>query len=318
MAANLSPSELTKPGREWRIDKFLDMYKNGEFFTTTSGKKIKLLYDKKIADNIKRKMNLNTLEFIVVEGMPGKKVKLKDLAKTKEFGGQADTKKSTTHIEEKEISSIRDQLNEIRKETKQSTVPIKIGTKIYEVYDIEKTQGTPKSDFHFLDINGKPIVWMSHKDGNKASDFQQWGGISKTVPTVHSHKETKTFIEQVEKTFPKGFPSKTNIIKEINDDILKAKAVYGDDYSRGSRKYGEDNVTLLLQGPVKLKKVGNYYTVVANHVHKNGEKMKGDYEPIFDGMYRSGRGQPVPNARLGIWPKYIERRPNTIKLPTKK
>ena len=66
------------------------------------------------------------------------------------------------------------------------------------------TPGTPKSDFHFLDLEGKEIVWMSHKDGSKASDFQQWGGISKNVPNTHNHKETKEFLGDLKENFEDG------------------------------------------------------------------------------------------------------------------
>lgn len=313
MATALSASEMTKPGREYRIALFLKKYESGEEFVLMAGnKKVRLLYEPKVAEQLEKKQNLNTILFTATDG---KKLKLTAFQKTSEFGGKT---VSTTQIEEKEIISIRQQLSDIREQTKQPFVPIKIGSKVYEVYDIEKTKGTPKSDFHFLDVNGKPIVWMSHKDGKKASDFQQWGGVSRVVPNVHRHKETQEFIDDIKENFPDGFPPKTNIVKPIKDKTLKAKAVYGDDYVRGSQRYGENNVTTILQGPVKLVKQGTVWIISANHVHKNGEEMKGDYEPIFDGNYRQGRGQPVQNARLGIWPKVAEKRPNTIVLPTKK
>lgn len=312
MASSLSAAEMTKPGREYRIALFLKMYEDREEFTLMNNQKVTLVYDKATAEQLEKKRNLSSLVFMSTKGL---KLKLTNFQKTKEFGGKSE---STTRIEEKEIVSIREQLSKIRENTGLPYVPIKINSVVYEVYEIEKTPGTPKSDFHFLDANGKPIVWMSHKDGAKASDFQQWGGVSKIVPNTHKHKETKEFIEQVEETFPGGFPPKTNIVKEIKDKTLKAKAIYGDDFRSGSRQYGENNVTLVLQGPVKLVKQGSYYIVNSNHVHKNGETMTGDYEPVFNGTYRQGRGQPVPNARLGVWPKTIESRKNTIKLPPKK
>ena len=71
---------------------------------------------------------------------------------------------------------------------------------------------------------------------------------------------------------------------------------------------------LVLQGPVKLKKVGRYYTIDANHTHENGEKITGDYEPTFTAQYRSDRNDPIKNARSSIWPKVVQNRKNTIKL----
>ena len=127
----------------------------------------------------------------------------------------------------------------------------------------------------------------------------------------------KEFIEQVEENFPDGFPPKTNIVKEIKDKTLKNKAVYGDKYMPGSRNYNQDNVTLVLQGPVKLVAQGSNYVLKANHVNSNGEEMKGDYDPTFTAQYRSDRGAPVKNTRASIWPKAVEKRKNTIKLGKK-
>lgn len=315
MASNLAPSELYKFGRDERIVIFLNKYEKGEEFelvTPIAGKKkVKLLFDKETYKRLKNKSNPNTIEF---QTTLGKTVKLSQLAKTSEFGGMADKKKSTTHIEEKEIISIRDQLTEIKKKTKKATVPIKIKTKVYEVYDIQKTPGTPKSDFHFLDIDGNEIVWMSHKDGNKATDFQQWGGISKTVPNTFKHKETIAFVEDLVEKFEDGLPRAANVVKPIKDRVLKNKSVYGDEYKQGGTRYGRDNVQLVLQGPVKVVKTGTVYKIDANHVHENGETMTGDYEPTFTAQYRSDRGAPVPNSRASIWPKVVEKRKNTIKL----
>lgn len=318
MASNLGPAELYKYGRDDRIVIFLKKYEDGEEFELVSPingkKKVKLMFDENIYKKLKNKTSPGTIEF---QTNAGKTVKLLQLAKTKEFGGLAG-ERSTTHIEEKEITSIREQLVEIKKKLKKPTVPIKVKNKIYQVYDIEKTKGTPKSDFHFLDIEGKPIIWMSHKDGSKPTDFQQWGGISKAVPNTHAHKETKQFIEDLKENFEEGLPRAANVVKHIKDKILKNKAVYGDEFRNGSTRYNEDNVNLVLQGPVKLVKKGTVYEVEANHSHENGEILKGDYEPTFTAQYRGDRGAPVKNSRASIWPSVVEKRKNTIKLTEKK
>jgi hypothetical protein len=315
MASNLAPSELYKKGREERIVIFIQKYERGDEFelvTSINGKKkVKLIFDLSIHKRLKNKINPGT---IVFQTNLGKEIKLSNLAKTSEFGGMADKKISTTHIEEKEIISIREQLIDIKKKLATTTVPIKIKNTIYEVYDIQKTPGTPKSDFHFLDINGKEIVWMSHKDGRTAKDFQQWGGISKNVPNTHNHKETKEFLKSLKENFDDGLPRGANVVKEIKDNNLKNKSVYGDDFKQGSRQYGRDNVQLVLQGPVKLVKKNSYYEIDANHTSENGKIMKGDYEPTFTAQYRSDRNDPVPHSRSSIWPKYVEKRKNTIKI----
>lgn len=319
MASNLAPSELYKRGREDRIVIFLNKYERREEFELVASingkKKVVLIFDKEIYKRLKNKINPGGIEF---QTNLGKAIKLSALAKTSEFGGMADKKISTTHIEEKEIISIREQLIEIKKKTKKATVPIKIKNQTYDVYDISKTPGTPKSDFHFLDIKGNEIVWMSHKDGNKATDFQQWGGISKNVPNTHNHKETKQFLTELKDNFKKGLPPASNVVKNIEDKILKNKSVYGDNFKQGSRQYNKDNVQLVLQGPVKIIKKGTYYEVDANHVHTNGETLTGEYEPTFTAQYRSDRNDPIPHSRSSIWPKVVEKRKNTIFLGKKK
>lgn len=315
MASNLSSAELSKPGREWRLEKFMEKYKKQEEFTLVNptGKKIKLVFEEKNYALLKSKRGLDQ---IIFQSVDGKKLKLKDFAKTSEFGGLAD-KRSTTHIEEREVSSIQKQLDEIKKKLKSPTVPIKIKNKIYEVYSIGKTPGTPKSDFHFYDIEGKEIVWMSHKDGSKPTDFQQWGGISKSVPNTHNHKETKKFIHDLETNFPDGLIRATNVVKEMEDRILKCKSVYGDDYTNNG-KLGRNNVSLVLQGHVKIVNKGKYYIIESTHTHENGDILTGDYEPIFNAQYRSDRGAPVKNARASVWPSVVKKRKNTIILDKKK
>jgi hypothetical protein len=319
MASNLAPSELYKQGREDRIVIFLNKYEKREEFelvASLSGKKkVVLIFDKEIYKRLKNKINPGGIEF---QTNLGKSIKLSALAKTSEFGGMADKKISTTHIEEKEIISIRQQLIEIKKKTKKSTVPIKVKSTIYDVYDISKTPGTPKSDFHFLDITGKEIIWMSHKDGSKATDFQQWGGISKNVPNTHNHKETKEFLKELKDNFKTGLPPASNVVKNIKDNVLKNKSVYGDNFKQGSRQYNRDNVHLVLQGPVKIIKKSSYYEIDANHIHTNGEILKGEYEPTFTAQYRSDRNDPIPHSRSSIWPKVVEKRKNTIFLNPKK
>ena len=127
MASNLAPSELYKRGREDRIVIFLNKYERREEFelvTSIGGKKkVVLIFDKEIYKRLKNKINPGGIEF---QTNLGKAIKLSALAKTSEFGGMADKKISTTHIEEKEIISIREQLIEIKKKTKKATVPIKI------------------------------------------------------------------------------------------------------------------------------------------------------------------------------------------------
>ena len=105
-------------------------------------------------------------------------------------------------------------------------------------------------------------------------DVQQWGGISqRKEPDIFSHKETQQFISDLKTKFPDGIENTFSAYRKIKDDSnpkLKPMAIYGNNYGKG---FGQQNVTILLQGPVKLVKTGATYSLSANHVHFNGESL---------------------------------------------
>ena len=89
------------------------------------------------------------------------------------------------------------------------------------MFDVFSTPGTPKSDFHLVDINGNEIVWISHKDGKTAKDFQQWGGISQAKePSVYSNEEVQTFVKDLKTAYPNGLPRETTLFRKIKNKQL--------------------------------------------------------------------------------------------------
>ena len=162
--------------------------------------------------------------------------------------------------------------------------------------------GTPKSDFHLLDIKGNEVVWISHKDGRGPKDFQQWGGISeRKEPLIFNHKETKKFITDLKAAYPRGLPNATSLYRKIKDKQLKMLSVYGNNFGKA---LGQQNVTMLLQGPVVLEKSGAVYTITANHVHYNGDSVDADgFEPVFMAIYKGDRSDTgVKGTRIVIMP----------------
>lgn len=191
-----------------------------------------------------------------------------------------------------------DQLEKAKEKLNSITVPIKIGTTVYDVSSIEKTKKSPKSDFHFLDIKGNEIVWISHKDGKRASDFQQWSGI--TEPSIIADDEVKNFVATIKLVFPLGIDKGVTVARKIANDNLKMKSVYGVNYGKS---FGQQNVTLVMQGPIDIHPAGKYYKISANHVLLNGDDSREDYEPALMAMYKSDRSQfNVKNARFAIYP----------------
>jgi len=292
-ATNLGASELYK--YEKRVDLFLKKYKAEEPFKLVDGGEVVLKYDTKTEKAIKNKDNPNKIVFTSKEG--NKTFKLTDLRKSSEFGGGVDR----TRIEKNELGSLNQQIEIIKEEEGSDTINLKVDDFVYEVAKAEKTPGTPKSDFHLLDDKGKEVVWISHKDGSKPTDQQQWGGISeKLEPILHAYEEVQDFIADLKKEYSGGLSSGKTLYRRIVKSELKMKSVYGNQYGDA---LGRQNVSIVMQGPVKLIKKGKNYELSANHVHVNGDDIEGAYEPVLMATYKGDRSnEGLKGTRLSISP----------------
>ena len=97
--------------------------------------------------------------------------------------------------------------------------------------------------------------------------------------------------------FPTGMPNATTVGRKISSSKLKKMAVYGQDVGNGST--GINNVDIVLQGPVKLKKVGSYYEVTSSFK----PSVRGQYEPILLAVYKGDRSDHgIKGARITINP----------------
>ena len=300
--ASLSASELLK--YSWRVEKFAEKYKKGEPFETNGGQKVLLRFDAGIHKTLtKAKLSeIQKLEFQDAK-VKTRTYKLNNFKKNEEFGGKPTGGGAGVGIEMREINSINKQFDEIRSKTGKKTVPVRVKGKVYQAFKCVKTNGVPKSDFSILDEAGNEILWLSHKEGSTARDFQQWGGM--TEERIQNHPEAQKFITQMQNKFPKGIPNATTVGKMIKDEMLKMFAVYGVDFEKGAKsKMGRQNVSVVLQGPVKLKKIGAAYEFTGNHNHENGEKITGDFEPVMMAIYKGDRSNfGVKGARFAIQPK---------------
>jgi hypothetical protein len=292
-ATNLGASELYK--YEKRVALFLQKFKDEEPFQLVDGGEVVLKYDTEIEKAIKNKDNPGKIVFTSKDG--DKTFKLTDLRKSKEFGGGVDR----TKIEKNELDSLNNQIEIAKEDEGSDTINVKVGDNVYEVDKAEKTPGNPKSDFHLLDNQGKEVVWISHKDGTKASDFQQWGGISKRVePILFAYDEVQDFVEDLKKKYPDGLPSATTLYRKIVKSELKMKSIYGNQYGDAPSR---QNVSIVMQGPVKLIKKGKNYELSAHHVHLNGDDIEGAYEPVLMATYKGDRSnEGLKGTRLSISP----------------
>lgn len=207
-----------------------------------------------------------------------------------------------TAKEDAQLKSLQDQIEKALSEDDLLDIPIKIGKNIYRVAGAASTPGTPKSDFHLLDSNGKEVVWISHKDGSTPKDFQQWSGMSeRKEKEIYDHRETQKFIKDVASMTGSVMPRATTLSRPIQDKRLMNLAVYGNEFGRG---FSRQNVTLLLQGPVNLVKNKGFYELTSNHTSINGDPMKGGYEPVFMSIYKGDRSNfGIQGARFAIQPK---------------
>lgn len=199
-------------------------------------------------------------------------------------------KGTTLKAENRVIENIKRQVEAILLDNEQDFFYIDInGTKI-KVDDIETTKGTPKSDFSFT-YKGKPVIFLSHKDGKKPTDFQQYGGLTcKSGKSICKHEEVEKFVSDMKEKFPDGVKSRQTYYRKINSKELKLMSIYGADYGE---QFGEDNVHAILQGKVVIENIGDdTYKIKAHHVMYNGELPEEDsgYDPMFYLRFSSSRG----------------------------
>lgn len=228
---------------------------------------------------------------------------LSQIGKTPAFGGK--TTDGTQH-EDAEILSLKGQLSEIKKKSGSAVVPIKVGNKIIEVFDVVSTKGTPKSDFNFVDLNGKPVIHISHKKGNSPKHFQQWGGVTKAAGSrVSENKEVLTFLKDLKNIV--GTEMKQGIgafYRKVNPKSdLALSSIYGVRHD-DSDWSDPNNVRVLVQGSVKLMKTGNSYAIRSNHTMTNPEPVSLPYDTIIMATYK-GDGRTnggIKNCRVGVYP----------------
>ena len=277
---------------------FVQKLKDKTPFELKSGKKISATLQKGV-DKLLLSGSKADVEKLVFTDGKGNSFRVGDVVKNKEFGGKGAG--SGTLKEDAALGALRKQINDAKKSIGKAVIPIKVGNKTYQVFDVVSTPGTPKSDFHLVDIEGKELVWISHKDGKTEKDFQQWGGMSQRVePTIFSHKESQKFINDMLGLYPKGIPNATTVARKMKDKNLKMMAVYGNEYGKALSR---QNTSLMLQGHVELKKKGSAFVIEAYHTHINGEEMTGGYEPVFMAIYKGDRSDMgIKGARVVIAP----------------
>ena len=267
----------------------------------SNGKKIKI--DPQVAKNLKTVSDIEKYRVgrsIVFPTTLKGQVRLTQLYKDEKFVTRT---QDTLAAEKTAIRDVRVKLKQIKDLTGSDFVNLQIGKKYYKISNVINTPGFVKSDFHFVDENGKMVGFVSHKDGTTARAIQQWGGLSQSVePVLASNKETQDFVATIREMYPNGMPSATTVARKINDNKLKMQAVYGNEYGGES---SPQNVDLLLQGVVDIRRMstGKYKLVASAKTYNNGDSVMGNNEPFFMAIYKDRNDYGVKNARIVISPR---------------
>ena len=182
-------------------------------------------------------------------------------------------------------------------------ISVRLGGKVVKgVAWVNKTAGTPKSDFHLCDVNQKPLIHISHKKGSKPNDFQQWGGL--TEKEIVKHPEVQKFIKACQELYGSKIPNGESVFKVIKSKDLAMMSVFGVNYNAGG--IDTNKVDVLIQGDPGLKKVkeGVYELTGTGHVHYHGEVPTGGFTPVLACIYKGDRDQfDIKGARFSIYPR---------------
>lgn len=301
----LQHNDLTKRGGD-RLLTFLDKVKTGKEFVTTKGVAI---VDKSQFKLLESSMNSKGFSAVLDAKVGSRKVELKypnDFYKTPEFGGKGAG--SGTAAEDRYLTNLREEIVKVLQQTDSPLIRLKLaGKRIVNCAGVGKTSRAgyrldPKSDFSILDENGNEVGWLSHKAGSKASDFQQYGGLSDAA--FSNNREVKKFMKDCIARYPKGLPSGVSLYRFVKDKNVIMFSVYGTDFGK---KPNAQNVDEFHQGDVKVVKSGLTYMLSSTHKGINGDIPKGEYQCIYFARYTSDRGARVageflPNARVGVFP----------------
>jgi hypothetical protein len=299
--ASLSVPELRKRNN---FIVFTSRIRNGKEFKLENGNGTGVKLSKSILKQLTNISNFDKFkqgQSIILLTESGQSIKLTDLYKDSEFSGRT---QATTAKEDAEIIRLNEKLKKIMDKSGTDFIPLKVGKTIYQAGICESTPGTPKCDFHFMGQNVY-VGHISHKSGSGPRGFQQWAGTSQRVePTIYAHPETQDFINTLREIFPNGIPQATTVGRKIKDDNLKKMAVYGKDYGGPLSKMGENNVDVTMQGTLTIQNKGTYYEIsCSGHKLNNGDRITGDYEPIFLAVYKGDRSDHgIKGARITINP----------------
>ena len=233
--------------------------------------------------------NINAFPFF--KDSQGKEYAINDLFKNADFGGRGAG--AGTAKEDAALLDVNRQLKQLGS----VDVVIKPGGTTYKGINGATTfQKTPKADFS-LDAENKELIFISHKDGKTARDFQQYGGFM----GLTDYPEVKKFIEDVREISGGEMTSGQAFKRKIVNKEIALKAVYGLKF--GSPEYGIDNCQIVLQGGLVLKPLDDgTYLLDAYHKVLSPNVPTEEYTPYLYVRKGDRNNQGIKSARFGVFP----------------
>ena len=277
--ASLSFRELAKSPT--RMQTFINKLKNNEPFELVGGGTATFVPDTTLVDALEQMLQSGEISDAAARQLLGRRfylttadgnlVTLGKLLKTGEFGG-----KGSEFYVKKEIAArgqLEAAINAALKNANTDAITLRVKNgngvvvatydDVVGVRDASRIAGVdPKSDFELVRKDGKPPVYISHKDGTSAKAFGQWSGVTpKAGEKIHNHPEVRRFIQDLqpylvenekgELVYPKGI-SYGRLIEDVE---LKLMSIFGQDYTP-SGDGGPNNVDLVAQGLFTIETVG--------------------------------------------------------------
>lgn len=181
----------------------------------------------------------------------------------------------------------------------QPFINLQVGNRSVQASGAAPARPGVKADIAIIDAAGNPVAWVSLKDGARAKDFGQWGGI--THQPVWDHPEVQSFVNTIKQQFGEEFPRGATYGRPIEDSLLQLQSVYGKAYGG---EPGQSNVDMVLQGRPSLEQ-GNkgHYNLKGTVVFTNGQVPTGDYDPALIVRYIGDRGNAgIKFARISVYP----------------
>ena len=301
MTKSLSVAELFK--YSWRVDKFISKYEASEPFIMMNNTKATLALEEETLKILKAKREDQYRKLSFRDAKIKSKIyKITSFMNTEEFGGNLKTPSTGTDFEITASNNINEQIGEILSKTGKKSIKVSVASNSYTVTKASKLGGNTKANLAMLDDSGNEVVWISYKKGTRPADFQQWSSL--TDGSISSHPEVQMFVQQVQQMFKDTMPSATTVAKMIKDPKLKKYAIYGADFKIANRNLSRQNVSLVAQGDLRLKKNGTTFEFISERTYENGETITSDYEPVLMVMYKGDRGEfGIKGAKFGIEPR---------------